>query len=121
MSSGKVASRSRKSGRVKRHLTTGGRDMPVGTVDRKALGELGKPATVLDDLQRYREAVSRVASRRARLTRQHPERWVAVRSGDVVAVARTLEELLRQVDERGIPRRDVITQFLSRERHIMVL
>ena len=95
--------------------------MPVGTVDRKVLSQLGRPAAVIDDLHRYREAVTRLASRRARLVRKHPERWVAVRGGDVVAVARTLEDLLRQVDEKGIARRDVIVQFLSRERHIMVL
>lgn len=100
---------------------SGGTRMVTGTPAREVLGRLGDPARVIDDLDRYREAVSRLASQRTRLTRKHPERWVAVHGGEVVAVATTVEELLRQVDEKGLPRRDVIIQFLTRKPYIMVL
>lgn len=48
-----------------------------------------------------------------RLAKEYPNRWVAYHDEKLTAVADSHQELLRQIDEQGIPRSDVQTEFLE--------
>lgn len=95
--------------------------MSVRAPQKDLLDQLGAPPDVLDGLRRYRKAVSSLAAKRARLARQHPERWIAVYNDDIVALTKTLEDLVRCIDEQKLPRDEVIVQFLTKERRVMVM
>ncbi len=59
--------------------------------------------------------------RRAELTRKYPNKWIAMCNGDVVVVADCLEDVLNEMDNQAIPRRETVIEFMDTERRNMVL
>jgi len=84
---------------------------------RRAVGD---PNAVAKDLRRFRRDAKLLSSNHLRFIDEYPEKWVAVCNGNVVA-ADSLDDLLEEVDARGIPRGQVIVRHIDREERVMIL
>ena len=67
------------------------------------------------------ELVSRFFARGEELRKLYPDKFAAMGPGDVLVIADTLEELFQRIDEQGIPRKEVVTDFLDVEWGPMVV
>ena len=98
-------------------MTNTATDTDMEAVVRK----LGNLADLARDLQRFRNSARLLSSRQARLIEKYPKQWVAVYRGRVRAHARTLQGLMREIDEKGLPREDVITRFVDKNQRTFIL
>ncbi len=67
------------------------------------------------------ELVKRFFGQGEALRKLYPDKFAAMGPGDVLIIADTLEELLQRIDEQGIPRKEVVTDFLDVEWGPMVV
>jgi hypothetical protein len=81
---------------------------------------VGDAKLVAEDLSRFREAAQRLSSDHPRFIEEFPQKWVAVTSGAILA-ADSLEELLEDVDGRGIDRQDIIVRYIDDSDRILIL
>ena len=72
-------------------------------------------ARVQAELERHRQDALWLDAHRDELLATHPERWVAVFEGRVVAIAEEFGELLEQIDARGVPRGCFVHEYLTAE------
>jgi hypothetical protein len=56
-----------------------------------------------------------------RLAKQYPNKWVAYHEEELKAVADSHDDLLRQLDEQGIPRGDPQIRFLEHPQRVWAL
>ena len=80
---------------------------------REAIEEMGGADRVHDEIVAYSRRVQRLDARWKQLLEEYPDKWVAVANDEIVAVGNTLDEVLRATDEQGVPRADVVVEFLD--------
>ena len=68
--------------------------------------------TIQDELGSFRDDALYFDRRRGEFLGSYPHQWVAVYQQQVVAVAGELDELFRQIDERGVPRGRVYVEYV---------
>ena len=94
-------------------------------MDERAVEEMvaliGEPGEIERSLAQSERDERFISRNRARLIRKHPDQWVAVSQGKLVAVARNQQELLRIVDERNVPRGQIVVAFLATRSMPMIL
>ena len=73
------------------------------------------------ELERYQEAWTFLSERRARLTRQYPNQWVAIHRRKLVAHSRRLSEIERELRRLGLHRSHVLLEFLTEKRQTLIL
>ena len=61
----------------------------------------------------YRELFRRMMREAEMLRQQYPDKFVAIAPGDVLVVGDTLEEIIRGLREKGVPRGKAIIEFLD--------
>ena len=74
-------------------------------------GLVDDPA-ILEKLRAFGARVDRMESQMEHLTRNHPDHWVALHSGDFV-LAESLEELLKTLEGQGVPTSETVIRFLD--------
>ena len=79
------------------------------------------PKLVDSDLQRFRKDTEVLSSMGANLMAKYPKRWVAVYDGKVQTNARSLNQLLTDVDMLGLPRDGIVIQYIDRDVRRMIL
>ena len=89
--------------------------------EEEALKLIGDPQKVDKDLQIFRRTARRLSSRYPRMIDRYPKQWIAVHSGRVRAHGRTFKSILRQINEKGLPREHVIIRFIHKEPRTMIL
>ena len=57
----------------------------------------------------------------AGLIEQYPDRWVAVGLDGLLTVGDTEDEVFKVIDEKGIPRSDVVVEFLDTDPPMLIL
>lgn len=95
--------------------------MSISAAEKRLIRDVGSPEEIYQELTKFRRDVTLLAQQRPKLTRKHPNKWIAFYDGKALFTADTLEELLREVDKKGLSRDKVVTQFLSKEKRIMIL
>ena len=88
---------------------------------RQVVKEMGGAREIHIGLQEFSNRVKVLEDRRAELTRKYPNKWIAMYNGDVVVVADCLEDVLNEMDNQAIPRRETVIEFMDTERRNMVL
>ena len=81
-------------------------------------------AEIVRKLGHYKKAVRELASRREKITKEYPDQWVALYhdgEGFRVFAAPSQERLLRQIDELGLDREVVATEFLNTKKRTLML
>ena len=75
---------------------------------------------ILERLRAFRVRVDRMESQMERLTRNHPDHWVALYTGDFV-LAESLDDLLTTLEGQGVPTSETVIRFLdSNPKNIIV-
>ncbi|MCI0441505.1 MAG: DUF5678 domain-containing protein [Chloroflexi bacterium] len=87
----------------------------------KAVEELGGVNRIHEELVEYSGQVERLEAMREKLTKEHPDMWVAMANNAIVAVADTLKEVLSEIDAQGIPRTEVVVEFLNTKPQSLIL
>ena len=93
----------------------------LSRAELETLKKLGSAAEISQRIRTYSEAVSRLSARYEELAAQHPKRWAALLNDGEVCLGDTLDDLLRQCDERKINRDSVAIRFLDPERQVVIL
>jgi len=91
------------------------------TLEKSVLEKLGNPSEVDKELRSFRKSAMVLSSKHPRLINRYPKQWVAVYNGKTIAVGRTLNSALREVDKRGIPRGHVIVRYIDKNQRTMIL
>ena len=92
----------------------------------KKSGDTGlgqEPANDLDilaKLRAFRARVDRMESQKERLTRDYPDQWAALHSGDFV-VAESLDDVLEKLEGQGVPTSEAVIRFLDSNPKNMIL
>jgi hypothetical protein len=94
--------------------------MPTLTKDEvlRLLG--GTPESVAQELTDFADAASVLSSDQPRLIDEHPDEWVGVYKGDIIA-AKELPALMAQLTNKGIPPENAIVRFIDREEKTLLL
>ena len=83
--------------------------------------EMGGARSLTDDLAAFRQLRIRMSEEHAGLIKQHPDRWVAVGLGGLLAVGDSEDEVLETIDDKGIPRSDVVVEYLDTDPPVLIL
>ena len=88
---------------------------------KRLADELGGASQIHEGLQAYSQRVEHMETLRPELLERHPNKWVAMADGEVVVVADSMTDLLKVVDDRGIPRTGLVVEYLDTEPRNMIL
>ncbi len=82
---------------------------------------IGDPKQLDVELQAFQKDSIILSSRRVSLIAKYPKRWIAVYDGDVKTDARSLRQLLANIDTLGLPRERVVIRLIDRNLRRMIL
>jgi hypothetical protein len=88
---------------------------------REIVEGLGGPEAIVAGLREYRLIVKRMWAEKAALTEAHPNRWVAMGKDGVLAVGDSMDEVLEEVESRGIRGGDIVIEFLDTDPPLLIL
>lgn len=88
----------------------------------EALHRLGGTAEqIAQDLEEFAETAKVLSSEHPRLVEQYPLRWVGVYRGHVAASAETLDSLMAELKDAGIPPERAIVRFVDTQERTLIL
>ena len=85
------------------------------------LDQVGDPATLAKEMATFETSIKEWFANFDRYRREYLGKWVALYEGRVCGSAETLEALLRQIDEMGIPRGSTFIQHPVENEPILLL
>ena len=88
---------------------------------RAVIEELGGVRELAAGMREYREIVARMRAERAALTERYPDRWVAMGRDGVIAVGDSMDQVLDEVESRGLCGGDVAIEFLDTTPPLLIL
>ena len=88
---------------------------------RRIVAGLGGAPNIRKGLQKYSDRVEQMEALRPALTKQHPEKWVAMGDDAIVAIADSLNALLEEVDKLGISRVGLVVEHLNTRPRNLIL
>ncbi len=83
--------------------------------------EMGGAHTLIKDLAEFRQLRIRASEERTALIEQYPDRWVAVGLDGLLAVGDSEDEVLQAIDDKGIPRSEVVVEYLDTDPPVLIL
>ena len=84
------------------------------------VAEHGSLEAFVQSMREYRELRRRLIRETPSLMEQYPDKWVGMGPDDVLVAGDSLEEVLAQLDEKGV-RRDSVIEFLNTNPMRMIL
>ena len=76
---------------------------------------------IIDHLDQFRDDTNFLESIRPELQNQYPNRWVGIYQRRVVGTGATLKEVIRKLDEKGVPKSRAVIDFLRTEALRLIL
>ena len=89
--------------------------------EQEILTVLGNPVAVDREIQEFRQTAQVLSSQHPRMIEEYPKQWIALYQEEVVARASTFKVLMAQIDERNLPRQNVVVRFIDRNQRTMIL
>ena len=80
-----------------------------------------RPDNTARSLRKFQRSARVLSSNQPRLINEYPDQWVAVSDSTVVAHGKSLDNVLRKVDRKGVRRSDVIVRFIERTQRTLIL
>ena len=80
-----------------------------------------RPETAAHTLREFQRSARVLSENQPRLIDEYPDQWIAVSDGTVVAHGYKLDKVLRQIDQNGIHRSDIIVRFIERTQRTLIL
>lgn len=88
---------------------------------RAVIEELGGVRELAAGMREYREIVARMRAERAALTERYPDRWIAMGLDGVIVVGDSMDQVLDEVESRGLCGGDVAVEFLDTTPPLLIL
>ena len=85
------------------------------------IADAGGAAGIAESLRHFGERCDLFDRRRAELTAQYPDQFVAMAADDTIIASETLDGLFAEIDRRGIVRGDCVGEFLSTDPDLLIL
>jgi len=86
--------------------------MASGLLD-KALESAGGLEEFRRKMAQFREDLAFIDDNRKELLKRHDENWIAVYKRKVVAHSEQYDDVITQINEKGLPNEEVVIKFLS--------
>ena len=83
--------------------------------------EMGGARKLIEDLAEFQQLRIRMSEEHTALIEQHPDRWVAVGLDGLLAVGDSEDEIFKAIDDKGIPRSNVLVEFLDTDPPVLIL
>ena len=96
-------------------------DPELRAMVEKMVADAGGPEAFLKQEAAHDELCARMARESASLRELYPDKFVAMAPGDVLVVGDDMHEILRGLDEKGVPRGASVVRFLDVEWGPMVV
>ena len=80
---------------------------------KEVIDGLGGTKALMDEMDEYHEIVARMRKEHSSLVERHPDKWVVMGQEGVLAVGDSMDEVLREVEGRGLHGADVVIEFLD--------
>ena len=87
----------------------------------QVIEQMGGVQEVHVGLREFSNRVREFDAKRVQLTEKYPNKWIAMCNGEIGAIADSLEDLLKEMDRLGIPRKGAVIEFMDTERRTMIL
>ena len=81
--------------------------------ERELLMLIGDPSEIKTQIEAFTRSADWLASHRARLVEAHDHQWIAIYNCELRCTAPTLGEILAAVDAAGLPRGEVVIEFVE--------
>ena len=88
---------------------------------KEVIEGLGGAKALIDEMDEYHEIVTRMRKERSNLVERHPDKWVAMGKEGVLAVGDSMDEVLKEVEGRGLHGTDVVIEFLDTNPPLLIL
>jgi hypothetical protein len=95
--------------------------MAVDQDEQSILDQIGDPADVARELKAFSRSARSLDKHFPDLVDRYPEQWVAVFSGKVRAHGPTFSEVMKKIDQEGLPRDRTIVRFIDKGERAMIL
>ncbi len=82
---------------------------------------LGGAKVLMDEMDEYHQIVARMRKEYPSLVERHPDKWVAMGKDGVLAVGDSIDEVLKEVEGRGLHGTDVVVEFLDTDPPLLIL
>ena len=89
--------------------------------EQSILEQLGDPADVARELKAFCQSARSLDRQLPDLVDRYPNQWVAVLDGKVRAHGRTLQDVIKKIDQKGLPREQTIVRFIDKGERVMIL
>ena len=80
---------------------------------KEVIEGLGGAKVLMDEMDEYHQIVARMRKARPSLVERHPDKWVAMGKEGDLAVGDSMDEVLKEVEGRGLHGTDVVIEFLD--------
>ena len=88
---------------------------------KEVIEGLGGAKALMDEMDEYHQIVARMRKERPSLVERHPDKWVAMGKKEVLAVGDSMNEVLKEVESRGLHGTDVVIEFLDTNPPLLIL
>ena len=88
---------------------------------KEVIEGLGGTKVLMDEMDEYHEIVARMRKECSSLVKRHPDKWVAMGQKRVLAVGDSMDEVLREVESRGLHGEDVVIDCLDTDPPLLLL
>ena len=88
---------------------------------KEVIEGLGGAKALMNEMDEYHEIVARMRKERPSLVERHPDKWVAMGQMGVLAIGGSIDEVLREVESRGLRGADVVIDFLDTDPPLLIL
>ena len=88
---------------------------------KEVIEGLGGAKVLMDEMDEYHEIVARMRKERPSLVERYPDKWVAMGQKGVLAIGDSMDEVLREVEARGLNGADVVIDFLDTDPPLLIL
>ena len=82
---------------------------------------LGGTKALMDEMDQYHGIVVRMRKERPSLVESHPNKWVAMGREGVLAIGDSMDEVLREIEVRGLHGADGVIEFLDTDPPLLIL
>ena len=77
--------------------------------------------TLRDRMAEFRSAAARMRRERQSLMNDHPNKWVAMGQGGVLAIGHSFDSVLEELDSRGESESEFVIDFLNTDPPTLIL
>ena len=88
---------------------------------KEVIEGLGGAKALMDEMEEYHEIVAYMRKKRPSLMERHPDKWAAMGQEGVLAVGDSIDEVLSEVESRGLHGADVVIEFLDTAPPLLIL